>query len=215
MRALGLSLLFGCSPDAQISSASDSSTNLDAQISGRDVALDQEVLFTDSLPGVPCVGGTGGGTRHKLYLQGRKATPDAEGRYPMLEDEAEIVHGEHFLINQGAYVEWAAPLCADIDSRIYFYIPNNEDAQDWADATWELFVVGPSGETLVAETRDNTQYGKMGYNPFEAEVLGTNLDVSLGDVLLVRVTNHSPNWYGIVIFNPPSKYMAWIEVDEE
>lgn len=133
----------------------------------------------------------------------------------MFEDRNAIVHGEHFLINEGAFVEWVVPLCVDIGGSVQFYIPNNEDADAVADARWEVFVVHGDSETSVAQTQDNVQYGQMGYTPFEDQVNGQDRVVESGDVLLVRVTNESPNWYAVVIFNPPSEYMAWIEVIAE
>jgi hypothetical protein len=158
----------------------------------------------------PCLQGPG--TR-RLWLQGRGQDPDALGRYPLHESATVIVHGEHFLVGRGSFVEFIAPLCSDIGGHVYFYMPNNEDPTAIADVTYELFVVHDGAEALVAATRDNVQYGSSGYVPFEADVTGTGRPAAAGDSLLLRVTSRSDEWYAMVIFFPPSEYMAWMDVE--
>lgn len=175
-----------------------------------DLPVPPDMSYVDSLPGLPCIQGAG---THRLWLQGRGEDPDALGRYPLHEDAAQIVHGEHFLVGRRSFVEFIAPLCGDIGGHVYFYMPNNEDPAAIADVDYELLVARGGVEALVAQTRDNVQYGSSGYVPFEADVNGTAREAGPGDLLVLRVTNRSDEWYAMVIFFPPSEYMAWIDVE--
>lgn len=156
--------------------------------------------------GIPCVAGAGS---HRLYLQGRNGTPDAMDRYPMLEDRAAIVHGEHYIIGRGAFVEWIAPLCGDLDGREHLYMPNNDVSG--AVARYELFVERGDAEIPLGAA-DDTQKGNRGYIPFETDLSAPDPGRRRGDLLLLRVTNLTDLMYSVVVFNPPSEYMAWIDV---
>ncbi|MEK6607141.1 MAG: hypothetical protein AABZ30_05705 [Myxococcota bacterium] len=173
-----------------------------------DAIAPPDARYVDALPQVPCLRGAG---THRVYLQGRGGDPDAIGRYALLEDRDSIVHGEHFMLSKGAFVEWAAPLCADIGGQVHFYVPNNEDARKIAAARLELVLLRGGVETPIAEATD-TQYGQMGYVPFEAEIDGVDPAAREGDLLIFRATTLTDAWYAVVIFNPPSEYMAWVEL---
>lgn len=216
-RALAALLLSACAPGRDYGTSEGEPEDAGPDRGAADLS------FTDMFPGVPCVAGSG---THRLYMQGRKAESDALGRWPMYEDVdgccsgpmasaacCPIVHGEQPMYSDGSFVEWVAPLCADITGHVHFFIPNNENPSTIADVLWELIVLRGVVETVVATARDSEQYGSMGYVPFEEDVMGEDPDAGPGDLLLVRGTNYSPYQYTVVIFNPPSEYMAWVEVD--
>ena len=94
-----------------------------------------------------------------------------------------LVHGEHFLIGVGSFVEFTITLCDDITGNVAFYIPNFDDAGNPAmgipgsRALHQLIVVHRAGgETLIAETIDD-EPGRSGYNPFIRVVSGVDPDV--------------------------------------
>ncbi len=146
---------------------------------------------------------------HRLYLQGREATPDARGVYPLLESREAIVHGEHYLLGTGAYAEWSIRLCADLDDQILFYLPNNDDVG--SEALHELFVVREGVEQLIASAID-TQAGEQGYNPFVARPRALDVLARAGDELLLRTTNLNEVMFSVMIWRPPSEYMSYVEV---
>ncbi len=160
--------------------------------------------------GLPCLpGAIRGAGPHRLYLQGRQGDPDGLGRYPLLEDQAEVVHGEHYLLGEGAFAEWHIRVCADLGPRIRFYIPNNDDPG--SEARHRLFVSRGGVQTLLAETVD-TQAGESGYNPFDTTEVRRNVVLRTGDELLLRTTNLNDVIYSVMVFRPPSEYMSYLEV---
>ncbi len=147
---------------------------------------------------------------HRLYLQGRQGDPDGLGRYPLLEDEGEIVHGEHYLLGEGAFAEWRVPVCADLGPEIRFYIPNNDDPG--SEARHQLFRDRGGVSTLLAETID-TQAGDSGYNPFDVTEARRDVELRAGDELLLRTTNLNDVMYSVMIFRPPSEYMSYLDIE--
>ncbi len=161
--------------------------------------------------GPPCLPGAVRGIGpHRLYLQGRQGEPDGLGRYRLLEDRAEIVHGEHYLLGEGSFAEWHIRVCADLAPDIRFYIPNNDD--DGSEARHQLFVSRAGVETLIAQTID-TQAGMSGYNPFDETEVRSEMEVRAGDTLLLRTTNLNEVMYSVMIFRPPSEYMSFLDVE--
>mgnify|MGYP007097579703 CR=1 FL=1 len=121
-----------------------------------------------------------------------------------------IVHGEHFLVGAGAYVELATELCADITGEVALYIPNFDEAG--SRALHQLVVVNEAGEQVIAEAIDE-EAGQSGYNPFVRVLAGRDPAAKLGDLLLLRTTNLSGAAFSVMVWNPPSEYESWILVE--
>jgi len=110
---------------------------------------------------------------HHLDLQGRGAQPKSDGSYHMYDVSRgtihpDLVHGEHYLLGPGAFVEFSHPLCADITDNVAFRMPNNDEPG--AVAFHQLFVVRGGNEMLIAEAIDD-EPGNMGYLPFNRSSL--------------------------------------------
>lgn len=188
--------------------------------------------------GCPDVGVHGSG-RHRLFVQGHEAPPLADGTWPFLHDErlcddavfvndtdgdgawdpgeeprpmgpADLVHGEHFLVGPGAFVEFTATLCDDITGDVVFYIPNFD--VEGSQALHQLYVIHDGAETLIAEVMDD-EPGFSGYNPFVRVVSGEDPDVIPGDTLLLRSINLSGADFSVMVWRPPSEYESWIVVE--
>ena len=129
-------------------------------------------------------GGIQGAGYHHLDLQGRGAMPLADGSYPMFavprgEIHPELVHGEHYLLGPGAFVDFTVPLCADLSDRVAFRLANNDDPGSVA--LHQLFVVRGDKEILIAEARDDVP-GNFGYLPFDRSSLPDEEEEALADV---------------------------------
>jgi len=120
-----------------------------------------------------------------------------------------LVHGEHFLVGPGSYVEFEQTLCEDITGDIVFYIPNFDEAG--SEALHQLFVVHEGQEFLIAEDVDN-EAGQSGYNPFVRVLSGNDPDVVAGDILRMRSTNLNGRQFSVMVWYPPSEYESWITV---
>lgn len=121
-----------------------------------------------------------------------------------------LVHGEHFLIGQGAYVEFSTTLCADINGEVAFYIPNFD--VDGSQALHQLFVVHDGQEQLIAQAVDD-EAGFSGYNPFIRVLSGVDPEVTPGDTLLLRTTNLNGLDFSVMVWRPPSEYESWITIN--
>ena len=190
--------------------------------------------------------GVRGSGRHRLFLQGHQAAPDATGVYSMLHEWAQngddallcndsvfvedtnldgvwqpgeaprplgpsqLVHGEHFLVGPGAFVEFSQVLCDDITGEMAFYIPNFDVAG--SQALHQLFVVHGGQELLIAEAID-TEAGQSGYNPFVRVLSGNDPPAVPGDRLLLRSTNLNGLQFSVMIWFPPSEYESWVLVN--
>ena len=120
-----------------------------------------------------------------------------------------LVHGEHFLVGAGSYVEFSTVLCEDITGDVTFYIPNFD--VEGSEALHQLFVIHEGNEFLVAEATDD-EAGQSGYNPFVRVLTGNDPDVVPGDELLLRSTNLNGFDFSVMVWRPPSKYESWITV---
>jgi hypothetical protein len=121
-----------------------------------------------------------------------------------------LVHGEHFLVGAGTFVEFRAVLCDDITGNVVFYIPNWDEAG--SQALHQLFVVHDGQEFLIAETIDE-EAGQSGYNPFVRVLAGADPDIVPGDVLLLRSTNLNGVPFSVMVWQPPSEYESWLRVE--
>lgn len=121
-----------------------------------------------------------------------------------------IVHGEHFLVGVGSFVEFTIRLCEDITGHVAFYIPNFD--VEGSVALHQLFVVHEGVETMIAEVTDD-EPGSSGYNPFVRVVDGVDPDAVEGDTLLLRSTNISGAAFSVMVWRPPSEYESWILVE--
>jgi len=139
---------------------------------------------------------------------------DGDGRWQVGEEPRPlgpraIVHGEHFLITAGAFVEFEITLCEDITGEVTFYIPNFDHSG--SEALHELFVVHDGQETLIASVIDD-EAGQSGYNPFIRQVVGEDPDVVPGDILRLRSTNLNGVTFSVMVWQPPSEYESWLLV---
>lgn len=123
---------------------------------------------------------------------------------------AAIVHGEHFLVGAGAFVEFTVTLCDDITGEVAFYIANFDGTGSVA--LHELFLEHGSIETLIASATDD-EPGFSGYHPFVRVLSGVDVDAQAGDTLLLRSTNVSGVPYSVMVWRPPSEYESWVIVE--
>jgi len=115
-----------------------------------------------------------------------------------------LVHGEHFLVGSGAFVEISTTLCDDINGDVVLYIPNFD--QDGSVSLHELLVVHADGrETLVAEAVDD-EPGFSGYSPFVRVIAGNDPDVVPGDRLVLRLAEGADGEPGFRARPPPRRY---------
>jgi len=147
---------------------------------------------------------------HRVYVQGGQATPDADGRFGMSEQRVDLATGDHFVLSSGALVEWIYPVGDAITGEAFFHIARVDDPG--VVGRYELFLVH-DGEEIELATVDDPDNGEMGYVPFEACLFGgaTAVDPSVGDYLLLRVTNLTGGTLGVVTRAPD--YFTWIDVD--
>ncbi len=128
---------------------------------------------------------------------------------PLSKGPSALVHGEHFLVGPGAYVEFSIILCEDITGDVAFYIPNFDEAG--SEALHQLFVVHEGEEFLIAEVTDD-EAGQSGYNPFVRVVSGNDPTAVAGDELLLRSTNLNGVAFSVMVWQPPSRYESWVLV---
>ncbi len=121
-----------------------------------------------------------------------------------------LVHGEHYLVGAGAFVEFTITLCDDITGNVALYIPNYDEPG--SEALHQLFVVHEGEEFLIAETID-TEAGMSGYNPFIRVLEGEDPDAVPGDLLKLRTTNLNGIPFSVMVFTPPSQYESWVLVE--
>ncbi len=125
-----------------------------------------------------------------------------------------IVHGEHFLVGAGAFVELAIDLCEDLTGDVALYIPNFDETG--SRALHQLVVVdgggGQAGEQVIAEAIDD-EAGQSGYNPFVRVIAGIDPIARAGDLLLLRSTNISGAAFSVMVWQPPSEYESWLVVE--
>jgi hypothetical protein len=123
---------------------------------------------------------------------------------------SELVHGEHFLVGPGSFVEITTTLCRDITGNVVFYIPNFDEAG--SETLLQILVRRGREEQIVAEVIDD-EPGASGYNPFVREVAGVDPDARPGDELVLRAINLSGAAYSVMVWRPPSEYESWILVE--
>jgi hypothetical protein len=132
------------------------------------------------------------------------------GEAPRSLGPSELVHGEHFLVGRGSFVEITTTLCTDITGNVVFYIPNFDE--EGSETLLQILVRRGRDEQLVAEVTDD-EPGFSGYNPFVREVAGTDPDARAGDELVLRAINLSGAAYSVMVWRPPSEYESWILVE--
>lgn len=121
-----------------------------------------------------------------------------------------LVHGEHFLVGPGSFVEFTTTLCEDITGNVAFYIPNFDE--EGSVALHQLVVEHDGEEFLIAEVTDE-EPGSNGYNPFVRRVEGNDPNVVPGDRLILRSINISGADFSVMVWRPPSEYESWILVE--
>jgi len=121
-----------------------------------------------------------------------------------------LVHGEHFLVGPGAFVELTTTLCDDITGDVVFYIPNFDETGSVA--LHQLVVQHDGEEQLIAEVTDD-EPGSSGYNPFVRRVVGEDPVVTPGDRLVLRSINVSGASFSVMVWQPPSEYESWVLVE--
>ncbi|MCB9598452.1 MAG: hypothetical protein H6719_37405, partial [Sandaracinaceae bacterium] len=169
---------------------------------------------------------------HRLFVQGHEAAPRPDGTWPFLHDHrlcddrvfvddangdgvwqvgeephplgpAALVHGEHFLVGVGAFVELTYPLCADVAGDVTLYIPNFDEPG--SRALHELVVRRGDDEQIIAEATDE-EAGQSGYNPFVRVIAGEDPAAAIGDTLVLRSTNLNGVAFSVMVWRPPSEY---------
>lgn len=121
-----------------------------------------------------------------------------------------LVHGEHFLVGRGSFVEITTTLCTDITGNVVFYVPNFDE--EGSEALLQILVRRGRDEQLVAEVTDD-EPGFSGYNPFVREIAGVDPEARPGDELVLRAINLSGAAYSVMVWRPPSEYESWILVE--
>jgi len=146
---------------------------------------------------------------HRLYIQGAEQAAGPDGRYAMSEHRVDVASGDHFLLSQGALVEWTHPVGAPLTGHIFLHLARTDDPD--VVARYELLLLR-GGEIAQALEIDDPATGEMGYDPFERCV---HVDVpgSGVDALVLRVTNLPGGMLGVVTRAPD--YYTWIDLELE
>ena len=147
---------------------------------------------------------------HRIYVQGGESTPDSDGRFGMTENRNETANGDHFLLSQGALVEWRYPIVDALTGHVFFHVARVDDLG--VIAHYSLSVVR-ADETTELVSVDDPDTGEMGYVPFEECFFGVGGDVAAqaGDHLLLRVSNATGGMLGVVVRSPD--YYTWVDVE--
>ena len=147
---------------------------------------------------------------HRVYVQGGSATPAADGRYGMNEHRNVIESSDHFLLSQGAVVEWTYPVLDALTGFFSLHVAKIDEADVVARYTLSLVHDGaPIGLLSV----DDPEHGEQGYVPFEGCFVEPAAAVapSPGDHLRLSAMNLTGGELGIVI--APPDYFTWLDVE--
>ncbi len=148
---------------------------------------------------------------HRVYAQGAEAPPNDDQQFGMAEHSIDIANGDHFLLSEGAYVEWTYPVSAPLTGHIFVHVARDDDPG--VVGLYELDLVHQGEATGIFAIEDEAP-GGMGYSPFEdCRFSGAASEVrpSDGDHLRLRATNLSGGNLGIVSL--ATEYYTWIEVE--
>ncbi len=147
---------------------------------------------------------------HRLYTQGSGATSGADGRFGLTEHRADVELGDQFLLSSGALVEWSYPVLEPLTGRVSIHVAHVEDLG--TGVLYELFLVhdGHPIELLHLEDASN---GESGWHPLVGCFHGSGATVRPvpGDHLLLRITNETGGYYGVVVNSPD--HFTWLEVE--
>jgi len=147
---------------------------------------------------------------HRLYVQGGSGEPGSDGRYGMSEHRTEIETSDHFLLSQGALVEWTYPVIDPLTGTAALHIAKVDEPG--VVARYELFLVH-EGEPIEILSVDDPHEGNQGYVPFEG-CFGdpaAAVPTGSGDHLILRAVNLTGGEMGIVVNSPD--YYTWIDVE--
>ncbi len=147
---------------------------------------------------------------HRIYVQGGSSTPGSDGRYGMNEHRNEIAASDHFLLSQGALVEWTYPVVDALTGTAFLHVAKVDE--EGVTARYELDFVH-DGEPIPMLSVDDPEDGVQGYLPFEG-CFGDSaaaVEPSPGDYLLLTAMNLTGGDLGIVI--APPDYYTWIDVE--
>ena len=147
---------------------------------------------------------------HRIYVQGGSSTAAGDGRYAMSEHRGDIEASDHFLLSEGALVEWTYPVQQAL-TGLYFLHVAKVDEPD-VTARYALSLVH-DGEAIPALTVDDPEDGETGYVPYEGcfAASGTAVQPSPGDHLLLSAMNLTGGELGVVI--QPPDYFTWLDVE--
>ena len=147
---------------------------------------------------------------HRIYVQGGSSAPDADGRYGMKEHRNEIESSDHFLLSQGALVEWTYPVVDALTGSFFLHVAKVDE--DEVTARYDLSFVH-DGAAIPILTVDDPEVGVQGYVPFEGCFYESAVSVepSPGDFLLLSIMNLTGGELGVVI-SPPD-YFTWLDAE--
>lgn len=153
----------------------------------------------------PLAEGGEGSTR--LYLQGAGGQPNAQGRYPLLDDRRDVLGGDHFIMSSGSFVEFTLPAGLALGTTIKVHIARDDTSG--VIARYELVALRDGVEVALGAL-DDGERGNKGRTPFDGAI-ETSAPLGCADELLLRVSNVTGGTLGIVVV--PPDYYSWIEVD--
>ncbi len=146
---------------------------------------------------------------HRLYIQGAERGAGDDGRFSMSEHRSEIASGDHFLLNQGALVEFTHSVAQPLTGHVFVHIARTDDPE--VVGRYELFLMH-GDEAVQAFEIDDPVTGEMGYDPFERCVRVDASEPGI-DGLMLRVTNLTGGMLGVVTRAPD--YYTWIDLELE
>ncbi len=147
---------------------------------------------------------------HRIYVQGGSATPGADGRYGMSEHRTDVDASDHFLLSQGALVEWTYPVTDALTGLVHLHVAKVDEPD--VTARYELSLVH-DGDAIPILSVDDPEDGQTGYVPYEGcfAASAATVEPVAGDHLRLTAMNLTGGELGIVI--QPPDYFTWVDVE--
>lgn len=145
---------------------------------------------------------------NRLYLQGSGGAPTDDGTWPLLLDRRLVVEGDHFIMNQGSFVDFSLPISTPLTGEMTVHVARDDDPGVVAE--YAVFLVRDGVETPLGALEDEGP-GNKGRTPFSGSIQAAATEpTSCDDRLLLRLSNETGGTLGIVIV--PPDYMSWIDL---